>query len=112
MKGVTARAAPMANPGFSLRSVTPGRRTIAFVGGRAGGIWADLLHGRLMLRLARIARPNVVALMPGPIWSQGAPGVPMLSWFALPSSGRLGDLMGDALSEHLASDPALGVSAD
>ncbi|AOJ01038.1 MULTISPECIES: capsular polysaccharide biosynthesis protein [Burkholderia] len=79
---------------------------------RARAIRADHRLGRLLLELARIVRDDVMAMMPGPVWSTGAAGVPMLSWFALPYRGNSQTTMCDALSRLFANDRELGESPD
>lgn len=89
MDSAGAIGKPGSQAGMDVRSLTRGYRSLMSVAAPSRGIWTDRAAGLLLSRAARIGGLNVPALLPGPIWSTCALGVPMLSWFELTGEGNI-----------------------
>ncbi|NIF56132.1 capsular biosynthesis protein [Burkholderia sp. Ax-1724] len=82
---VVASEKAVANPAIDLRSVTCGLRLWSGLRRRSvEHAWIDRWHGRLVLHIARLLRRQIDAAWPGPVWSRGPAGTPLLSWFSIP----------------------------
>ena len=67
-----------------LRSITRGWRSLNWLAGRSAHPWIDRWPGRIALRASHFTGKRVSAAWPGPLWSRGPSGTPMLSWFVAP----------------------------
>ncbi|WP_018437952.1 capsular polysaccharide biosynthesis protein [Paraburkholderia atlantica] len=91
-----------ANLAIDLRSLTRGLRLLS--GLRQCSLeqlWIDRWHGRIALCIARLFRKQINAAWPGPVWSHGPTGTPLLSWFSLTLGDASAKTFADALNEAL-----------
>jgi capsular polysaccharide export protein len=115
-KHVTAQSA-RENITINLRSITHGTRMLCgVIGGRSDHLWIDRWHGRIALRLTRLSGKRVNAAWPGPVWSRGSTGMPLLSWFSVPVANASADAFAQALDSALTaaqeSERNVGAPAD
>ncbi|NKJ45323.1 capsular biosynthesis protein [Burkholderia sp. SG-MS1] len=102
-QNVTGRQAPT-GLAINLRSITRGSRLLCgLAGGRSEHLWIDRWHGRIALRFARLSGKCVNAAWPGPVWSRGPAGTPLLSWFSVPVADAGADAFATALNSALIS---------
>lgn len=92
-----------ASAAVDLRSVTRGWRSLSWLAGRSAHPWIDRWPGRVALRVARMCGKRLSAAWPGPVWSQGPSGVPLLSWFIVPVANAGADAFAGALNAALNS---------
>ncbi|MGF6381299.1 capsular polysaccharide export protein [Paraburkholderia atlantica] len=91
-----------ANLAIDLRSLTRGLRLWSGLRQRnLEHLWIDRWHGRIAIRVARLLRKQTNAAWPGPVWSRGPTGTPLLSWFSLPLADASTDTFAAALNEAL-----------
>ncbi|EEA00837.1 Capsule polysaccharide biosynthesis protein [Burkholderia sp. H160] len=105
MKGrVVIREEASANLAIDLRTLTRGLRLWSGLRQRrVERVWIDRWHGRVALRFARLLRKQTNAAWPGPLWSSGPTGTPLLSWFSLPLADASAETFTAALNEALAA---------
>ncbi|NUX58102.1 capsular polysaccharide biosynthesis protein [Paraburkholderia youngii] len=93
-----------ANLAIDLRTLTRGLRLWSGLRQRrVERVWIDRWHGRIALRFARLLRKQTNAAWPGPLWSVGPTGTPLLSWFSLPLADPSAETFAAALNEALAA---------
>ncbi|MFM0640363.1 capsular biosynthesis protein [Paraburkholderia metrosideri] len=97
---VTGQPAPDI-PAINLRAITRGFRSLNWLAGRSEHLWIDRLFGRVALRFARVGGKRVSAAWPGPVWSHGASGTPLLSWFSAPVTDAGADAFVVAINSAL-----------
>jgi capsular polysaccharide export protein len=86
----------------NLRSITRGSRlSSSLISGRSELLWIDRWHGRIALRFARLIGKRVNAAWPGPVWSRGPAGTPLLSWFSVPVADASADAFATAINSAL-----------
>ena len=68
---------------------------------RSEHLWIDRWFGRLALRLARVCGKGVSVAWPGPVWSRGVSGTPLLSWFTAPVTDAGADAFAVAINSAL-----------
>ncbi|MFM0098664.1 capsular biosynthesis protein [Paraburkholderia nemoris] len=68
---------------------------------RSEHLWIDRWSGRLALRLARVCGKGVSVAWPGPVWSRGVSGTPLLSWFTVPVNDASADAFAVAINSAL-----------
>jgi capsular polysaccharide export protein len=93
------------SPAVNLRSITRGWRSLNWLAGRSAHLWIDRWPGRMALRFARMCGKRVNAAWPGPVWSQGPSGTPLLSWFVVPATDAGADAFAVALNSALNAAP-------
>ncbi|RZF23661.1 capsular biosynthesis protein [Paraburkholderia sp. UYCP14C] len=99
---VTANEQASASLAIDLRSLTRGFRL--WSGLRQSSVehvWIDRWHGRVALRVARLFGKQINAAWPGPVWSRGPSGTPLLSWFSMPLADASAETFAAALNEVL-----------
>jgi capsular polysaccharide export protein len=64
-------------------------------------LWIDRRFGRLALRLARVCGKRVSVAWPGPVWSHGVSGTPLLSWFSAPVTDASTEAFAAAINSAL-----------
>lgn len=67
-----------------LGNITHGWRWWNWLTGRSAHPWIDRSFGRIALRMSHLCGKRMSAAWPGPLWSRGPSGTPMLSWFVAP----------------------------
>ncbi|HEX3636849.1 MAG TPA: capsular biosynthesis protein, partial [Paraburkholderia sp.] len=91
--------------------MTRGFRSLNWFAVRSEHLWIDRWFGRLALRLARAGGKHVAVAWPGPVWSRGAAGTPLLSWFSVPVTDAGADSFAAAINSALTVAPEHGRSA-
>ncbi|PCE21877.1 capsular biosynthesis protein [Paraburkholderia acidicola] len=91
----------MARPATDLRSITRGWRSLNWLAGRSAHPWIDRWPGRLALRACRLAGKQLSVAWPGPLWSRGPSGTPMLSWFVAPVANAGADAFAMLLNSSI-----------
>ncbi|MGF6987074.1 capsular polysaccharide export protein [Paraburkholderia atlantica] len=87
---------------IDLRSLTRGLRLWSGLRQRnLEHVWIDRWHGRIALRVARLLGKQINAAWPGPVWSHGPAGTPLLSWFSMPLADASAETFAAALNEAL-----------
>ncbi|MCC8396983.1 capsular biosynthesis protein [Paraburkholderia sp. MMS20-SJTR3] len=85
-----------------LRGITRGSRFRAGLRQqRFEPLWIDRWHGRIALRIARLCGNRIAAAWPGPVWSHGPVGTPLLSWFSMSVENAGPDVFANALNAAL-----------
>ncbi|MBC8751455.1 MULTISPECIES: capsular polysaccharide export protein, LipB/KpsS family [Paraburkholderia] len=101
---VIAGAEASRNLAIDLRSLTRGWRLWSGLRQRnLEQVWIDRWHGRIALRVARLLRKQINAAWPGPVWSHGPAGTPLLSWFSMPLANASAETFAAVLNEALAA---------
>ncbi|WP_184251407.1 capsular polysaccharide biosynthesis protein [Paraburkholderia atlantica] len=101
---VIANEQASASLAIDLRSLTRGFRLWSGFRQRSVEIvWIDRWHGRIALRIARLLRKQINAAWPGPVWSRGPSGTPLLSWFSMALADASAETFVAALNEALAA---------
>jgi len=80
--------------------------------GHSEHLWIDGWFGRIALRLARVGGKRVSVAWPGPVWSRGVSGTPLLSWFSVPMTGAGADAFALAINSALTAAREYDRSAD
>ncbi|WP_246279042.1 capsular biosynthesis protein [Paraburkholderia ultramafica] len=88
---------------IDLRSLTRGSRTLSGFRESSEHLWIDRWHGRVALRFARVCSKRVTAAWPGPVWSRGPAGTPLLSWLCVPVTDASAEAFATALNSALAT---------
>jgi capsular polysaccharide export protein len=101
MKQRAAGDKALTNLAIDLSSITRGSRTLSGFRESSQHLWIDRWHGRAALRFARVCGKRVSAAWPGPVWSRGPAGTPLLSWFCLPVADASADAFAAALNSAL-----------
>ncbi len=96
----------------NLASVTRGFRSLNWLTRRSDNLWIDGWLGRVTLHLSRLCGKRVNATWPGPVWSRGAAGTPLLSWFSAPVTDASADAFAVAINEALTPALEHGRSTD
>jgi capsular polysaccharide export protein len=101
---------------IDLREITRGLRTLSTFRAGSENLWIDRWHGRIALWFARKCGKRMNAAWPGPVWSRGPSGTPLLSWFSMPLPDASAKAFATALDSALASaidhSHALGALSD
>ncbi|MBC8739232.1 capsular biosynthesis protein [Paraburkholderia sp. UCT31] len=101
---VIANEQASANLAIDLRSLTRGFRLWSGLRQRSvEHVWIDRWQGRIALRVAGLLRKQINAAWPGPVWSHGPSGTPLLSWFSMPLADARAETFAAALNKALAA---------
>lgn len=90
-----------ASPAVNLRGMTRGFRSLNWLAGCSEHLWIDRCFGRFVLRLAHASGKQVDSTWPGPIWSHGASGTPLPSWFNVPVTDASAESFAAAINSAL-----------
>ncbi|MFM0152460.1 capsular polysaccharide biosynthesis protein [Paraburkholderia sediminicola] len=97
---------------FKLSNVTRGTRWLNWLSGHFTHTWIDRAAGRIAMRIARLCGKSPLVAWPGPFWSQGAVGTPMLSWFVAPVKNASDDALAASIESALAYYKDAGTSPE
>ncbi|MGF6965271.1 capsular polysaccharide export protein [Paraburkholderia sp. WC7.3g] len=101
---VIANEQASSNLAIDLHSLTRGFRLWSGLRQRSvEHVWIDRWYGRIALRVAVLLRKHINAAWPGPVWSRGPSGTPLLSWFSMPLADASSETFAAALNEALAT---------
>ena len=94
-----------AAPAVDLHGITRGRRSLNWLAGRFAHPWIDGLPGQLAARVFRRSGSSGDVAWPGPVWSRGPSGAPMLSWFVAPVANASTEAFAHAIDNALKREP-------
>lgn len=112
MKQHTTSQADSPSLAINLRSVTPGFRSLSWLTGCSEHLWIDRWIGRVALRFAQVCGRHVSVSWRGPVWSHGASGTPVLSWFSAPVTDASANAFALAINSALTTALEPDTSAD